>query len=87
MRQDVFSSAEEIADSLNTVDKNKVTISYGEGQEEASPQGGKKNTSISLEEEYIFKPRDVLQLGIGEAICFTKFPNFKYSKVKIQMVK
>lgn len=87
MRQDVHSSAEEIANSVNTKDINKVTLSYGAQQDELTPQGGKKNTSITQEEEFIYKPREILQLRIGEAICFTKFPDFKHNKVKIKMVK
>lgn len=86
MRQDVFSSAEEIANSLNTKDIYKVNIGYKEGGQDES-SAGQKNTSFTLEEDFIYKPREVLQLGIGEAICFTKFPDFKFNKVKIQMVK
>jgi len=88
LRQDVPGSCEELANAVNTRDIYKPTISFGGDDEESTllGQGGKKQFSATLEEELIYKPREFSQLGRGEAIVFTKFPQFRHAKIKVRRV-
>ena len=84
LRQDVPSSGEQLSEGISTRDVYKPTISMSEDSSEDS--SSKKSYSVSLEEEYIFKPRDFAQLERGEAIVFSKFPTFRYAKIKIRRI-
>ena len=59
--------------------KPMVTSSRESGKEQSS-------TNVSLEEEFVYKPREFGQLAIGEAIVFIKVPKFRYAKIKVRMV-
>ena len=84
LRQDVTSSQEELSNSLSTKDIYKPTISTSTS---TNSDDVNRSQSISLEEELIYKPRDFGRLNIGEAIVFTKVPEFRYGKIKVRMVK
>lgn len=84
LRQDVTSSQEELSQALSTKDIYKPTINTSQS---ANSDDVNKSQSITLEEELIYKSRDFGRLNIGEAIVFTKVPQFRYGKIKIRMVK
>lgn len=81
LRQDVYSSQELLSYGIGTKDvyKPMVTSSRESGKEQSS-------TNVSLEEEFVYKPREFGQLAIGEAIVFIKVPKFRYAKIKVRMV-
>lgn len=84
LRQDVTSSQEELSNALSTRDIYKPTIGTTQS---INSDDINKSQSITLEEELIYKPRDFGRLNIGEAIVFTKVPEFRYGKIKVRMVK
>lgn len=84
LRQDVTSSQDELSKSLSTKDIYKSTISTSKS---TNSDDVNKGQSITLEEELIYKARDFGRLNIGEAIVFTKVPEFRYGKIKVRMVK
>ena len=82
LRQDVFSSQQALSNGVGTRDiyKPMITSSKSGGDKEQS------STSVTLEEEFVYKPRDFGHLKIGEAIVFIKVPEFRHAKIKIRMV-
>jgi len=83
LRQDVALSQEAFSVGVGSQDSYKPTISKSNsgGSDENS-----NSMSVTLEEEYYYKPRDFGMLGIGEAIVFVKVPGFRHAKIKIRMV-
>ncbi|HEY8890157.1 MAG TPA: TraM recognition domain-containing protein, partial [Clostridium sp.] len=82
LRQDVFSSQQVLSNGIGTKDIYKPMFS-------SSKESGKQeqsSTNVSLEEEFVYKPREFGQLKVGEAIVFIKVPKFRYAKIKIRMV-
>lgn len=86
LRQDVPSSCEQLSEGISTKDIYKPTISVSEDGSSDMGSGNKKQYSVTLQEEYIYKPRDFSQLQRGEAIVFSKFPEFRHAKIKIRRV-
>lgn len=84
MRQDVVNSSDELSKSVSTVDKYKVSVSSGDLKNDDGNEG--KKYTASLEEEFIYKPREFSRLEIGQAIILIKTPKFRHDKIRIKMI-
>lgn len=84
MRQDVYSSREELAKGIGSQPTFKSTITKGKS---GNSDEQSSSMSVTIEDDYIYKPDDFGRLQAGEAIICIKSPNFRHAKLKIRMVK
>ncbi|HBJ2623682.1 DUF87 domain-containing protein [Clostridium botulinum] len=83
LRQDVPESQEKLSKAVGTQDLYKPTITKGKSGGNDEPNNG---MSVTLEEEFYYKARELGLLTTGEAIVFVKTPGFRHAKIKIRMV-
>jgi conjugal transfer pilus assembly protein TraD len=86
MRQEVVTSQEELAKAVSVEKQFKITISDQFVQDGLFNPAGMKGYSSTLQDEFIYEPKEFGQLQTGEAIVFIKHPEFRHSKVKIRRV-
>jgi type IV secretory pathway TraG/TraD family ATPase VirD4 len=87
MRQEVPESQDMLAKSISTQGVYKVSINDSYDNDFLGQKEGKTGYTSTLEEEFIYKPKEFGQLKTGEAIVFVKHPEFRHSKIKIRRIE
>lgn len=83
MRQEVFSSREELSKGIGSQPTIKPTFTKGKS---GNSEEQSNSMSATIEDDFIYKPDDFGRLKAGEAIICVKSPEFRHANIKIRMV-